>query len=113
MTCAVVVSIKNNQIFIVKENILNDALCATFLMKGLLFQNLSADRDAPPPCFLSLLGRWMSKESIPKSFAIAKAEKTRQNIYENSCTLRHALKVLTRQNLDPHRSIWLSPVRGN
>ena len=97
MTCAVVVSIKYNQIFIVKENILNDALCATFLMKGLLFQNLSA------PCFLS----------IPIFLAIAKAEKTRQNIYENNRILKHALKVLTRQNLDPHQSIWLSPVRGD
>ena len=61
ITCAVAVSINNNQIFIVKEIILNDALCATFLMKGLLFQNLSTDPDAP--CFLSLLGRWMFKES--------------------------------------------------
>ena len=73
MTCAVAVSIKNNQIFIVKENILNDALCATFLIKGLLFQNLSADSDAP--LFSQPPGKVDVERKYPQIFRNCKGRK--------------------------------------
>ena len=66
------------------RNIFHDVLRATFLMKSLLFWNLSVGPDA------SYFGTWMSKEScrfivlscifFSQSLAIAQAEKTRQKI---------------------------------